>query len=161
MKFLLVTALLAVAVTANPTLKAARVEENVCLNLPNGQTVATSTCNSYVLCQDNFAYTQVCDQGKLFNATVGMCDLAQNVNCEEFVGTPQGPAPSCEGRTGQMLRNPYDCSSFYHCEHNAALLMHCDEGLYFDSAIGNCNWKANVVCRVDQWTVDPNAPVRM
>lgn len=161
MKFLLVVtlSLAVVAVSAHPRLLAARLEDNVCLGKVNGQQVATSTCNSYVTCYNGTGIPQSCNHGMLFNETIGMCDWAQNVKCEEFVGIPQGPAPNCQGRVGQMLRNPYDCSSFYFCEHNAALLMRCDEGLYFDSTINNCNWKDNVVCRIDQVPTDPNAPV--
>lgn len=159
MQFFLLTTLFVSAAVAMPNLLSTR-NDDACVGKVNGVLVATNTCNSFVTCFNGAGTVHNCEQGKLFNETIGQCDWAMNVNCEEHVGTPQGPAPNCHGRYGQMLRNPYDCSSFYRCEHNAALLFHCDEGLYFDTTINNCNWKQNVVCRIDDMPVDEGAPVR-
>lgn len=161
MQFLLVTILLlGAAVAVQSRLFATRNDDDLCIGKPNGVKVATGTCNSFVTCSNGVAIMQSCQQGQLFNNNTSECDWAANVDCVELVGAPQGPAPSCQGRIGQMLRNPYDCSSFYFCEHNAALLFHCDTGLYFDPNISNCNWKENVQCRIDTVPINPDAPVR-
>lgn len=161
MQFLLLvsTLLVSSAMAARPQVAGPHVEDSLCIGKANGQKVATSTCNSFVTCNGGIAVTESCEQGKLFNVKIEDCDWARNVNCTELIGAPQGAAPNCQGRIGQMLRNPYDCSSFYFCEHNQALLFHCDSGLYFDTKINNCNWKESVVCRIDDLPMDPDAPV--
>lgn len=154
---LVATLLLGVAASAS-VYSTGRVYDHLCTGKDSGEKVATNTCNAFVTCHEGVATLQNCEQGKLYDSARGECDWAGNVHCEEWVGTPQGPAPNCQGRVGQMLRNPYDCSSFYFCEHNAALLMHCDSGLYFDSNLSICNWKENVQCRTDIIPTDPSAP---
>lgn len=160
MQFLFCATILISAAVAHPHSASPRVDDHLCIGKTNGEKVATTTCNAFVTCYDGVATAQSCETGKLFNSTVNECDRAQNVKCDEVVGAPQGPAPSCQGRVGQMLRNPYDCSSFYFCEHNAALLFYCEKGLFFDTTINNCNWKENVQCRTDQLPTDADAPVR-
>lgn len=137
-----------------------RIDDHLCSGHADGHKAATNNCNSFVICENGIGHLQTCDQGLLFNQNQGYCDWAENVRCQELVGPPQGAAPNCQGRDGEMIRNNYDCSSYYLCEHNAALLYYCDNGLYFDPAINNCNWKANVVCTVEELPVTPNTPVR-
>lgn len=160
MQFFLVTTLLATtAIVATSASRSPRVTDELCVGKANGERVPTNTCNSFVTCIGGVGILQTCGQGMLFSESLNKCELAENVECNETMGAAQGPAPNCQGRNGQMLRNPYDCTSFYFCEHNAALLFYCDAGLFFDTKINNCNWKDNVVCRIDVVPTDPDAPV--
>lgn len=126
-----------------------RVHDHLCLGKLNGQKIATDNCNSFVTCNGGFGHLQSCDTGLLFNQTAGYCDWPENVRCNEWVGPLSGAAPSCEGKNGQMIRNPYDCSSFYYCENSNALLYYCAQGLHFDANIKACNWKESVDCSTD------------
>ncbi len=45
-----------------------------------------------------------------------------------------------------LLPNPEDCRSFFSCSNGVPILMHCPDGLYFDSKLGVCDWPANVLC---------------
>lgn len=138
---------------------AVRVNDHLCIGKAEGERVATDMCNSFVSCEGGVGYMRSCGSGLLFNQNAGYCDAAANVLCRELIGPPQGSSPDCNGREGAMLANPYDCSSFYVCQHNAALLYYCDNGLFYDSHIGGCNWRENVRCSPEDLPVDPNIPV--
>lgn len=142
-------------------IQSARVDDHLCYGHPDGKKFATNNCNSFIICENAKGVLQSCDFGLLFNQNTEICDWAENVHCGELVGPPQGAAPSCVGREGDYLPNPYDCASFYVCEHNAALLYHCDYGLHFDTSISTCNWKDNVQCVVENLPEQhPHVPVR-
>lgn len=138
---------------------AVRIHDHLCIGKAEGERVATDMCNSFVFCEGGVGYMRSCGSGLLFNTNAGYCDAAANVLCRELIGPPQGSSPDCQGREGAMLANPYDCSSFYVCQHNAALLYYCDNGLFYDSAIGGCNWRENVRCVPADLPTDPNIPV--
>ena len=48
-----------------------------------------------------------------------------------------------------LLPNPEDCSSFFSCSNGVPILMHCPDGLEFNSEVDVCDWPQNAGC-------DPN-----
>lgn len=144
-----------------PPSVSARVDDHLCVGQEDGQKIATNNCNSFIMCDNGVGRLQACEDGLLFDQEEGYCNWAQDVECGELVGPPQGAAPDCAGHEGEYLPNPYDCSTFYVCEHNAALIYNCEAGLYFDPAISNCNWKDSVQCVTQQLPEQqPWTPVR-
>jgi len=48
-----------------------------------------------------------------------------------------------------LYMNRDDCTTFYSCDHGIAHLMHCPDGLLFNSASSVCDWPQNSDCPQD------------
>ncbi|XP_055694779.1 chondroitin proteoglycan-2-like [Lutzomyia longipalpis] len=104
-------------------------------------------CNSFYVCQNNVPMLQRCDAALVFDPSIGTCNWPNQVNCVPEPLPDVDPfLPDCNGREWEYIAHPANCGAYYRCEHNRAVLYHCDEGLLFDPRLLTCNWAPQVVC---------------
>ncbi|KFB41688.1 AGAP010470-PA-like protein [Anopheles sinensis] len=108
-------------------------------------------CTKYYSCYGGIGYEQVCPDGKYFDPTRSLCDIAANVNCVVNNCPPDGIV---------FLPIPNVCDRYTICVGGEAFEGFCDEDLYFDVNLGDCNYKNESGCVVNPCTQPPpNPPV--
>ncbi|XP_058122317.1 probable chitinase 10 [Anopheles ziemanni] len=106
-------------------------------------------CSKYFSCYGGIGYEQVCPDGKYFDPTRSICDIAQNVDCVVNNCPPDGIV---------FLPIPNVCDRYTICVGGEAFEGICDENLYFDEALGDCNYKNESGCVVNPCTQPPPNP---
>ncbi len=88
----------------------------------------------YLATKPGFGYEYLQATKTIAKTTSNATKLKSNYGCENLPD-------------GEFVRDPEDCSSFFTCfTGKATKKSTCNSGLFFDSKIRVCNWKANVVC---------------
>ncbi|GAB0090139.1 hypothetical protein DMENIID0001_048280 [Sergentomyia squamirostris] len=104
-------------------------------------------CNSFYVCRNNVPLLQRCNKDLVFDPTLSTCNWPNQVNCVPHPLPEVDPfLPECNGREWEYIAHPANCGAYYRCEHNRAVLYHCEQGLLFDPRLLTCNWAPNVVC---------------
>ncbi|WP_371591745.1 carbohydrate-binding module family 14 protein [Streptomyces virginiae] len=57
-------------------------------------------------------------------------------------GDSPSPNPRCENE-GDLIANPDDAGSFFHCSHEVAYLKDCPSILHFNPELKVCDWPEN------------------
>lgn len=65
-------------------------------------------------------------------------------NAASSAGSSSSIPKNC--RWGDMVRDEYDCSVFYHCAPTGNHRITCPKPLQFDTKLKVCNWPAQVRC---------------
>ncbi|XP_053674985.1 peritrophin-1 [Anopheles nili] len=108
-------------------------------------------CTKYISCYGGKGYEQTCPDGKHYDAALQVCDLAENVGCV---------VNNCPADGIVFLPIEGVCDRYIICIGGTAFESTCDEGLYFDERIGECNLKEDSGCVVNPCTrPPPNPPI--
>ncbi|XP_041783348.1 protein obstructor-E-like [Anopheles merus] len=107
------------------------VNPNVPLSVPN-----PSDCSRYYICFMGEASERECAPTLLFNPETRLCDLEENVECEEGVPSPT----SCPPTGIHYVGNPADCVSYFVCLNGekSPTPVSCAAGLIFDITDSAC-----------------------
>ncbi|XP_025830443.1 probable chitinase 10 isoform X2 [Agrilus planipennis] len=114
---------------------------------PRGQ-FPSEQCHKYINCWDGIVTEEECPKGLLFSLK-GFCDYPSNVNCgsRTFPNIPY-QSTECPGLNG-AFRDRMNCRKYIICSLNAVIARYeCPEGLYFNEAIGVCDYPVNVRCEI-------------
>ena len=112
--------------------------------LPSGLFRHPTICSKFYECSNNIAYEMDCAAPLFFNIAIGVCDWPENVACSS-TDAPSSGYFACPLPSG-LFRHPTICSKFYECSNNIAYEMDCAAPLFFNIAIGVCDWPENVAC---------------
>ncbi|CRK93155.1 CLUMA_CG006557, isoform A [Clunio marinus] len=125
---------------------------DVCDECPtDGTTLAVglagdTTCTFWQWCSAGVRSndTEQCNTPLLFNRGLGLCDLAESVNC--VTGGP-GVTPSCPPTGIVDIEAPPGCNTFFVCidGDNDGIVRNCTSDLHFNPQIGNCDLPENRV----------------
>jgi len=144
-----------------------------CSGKKDGFYPSPSSCNEFLLCLNNNAYSLQCPDDLEFSAKDGYCTYKWNADCKEAqttttttrapprttTTTRQRPNASTTKTSGGgsfvcpgdgLFADPTDCSKYYDCTGGHAFLMSCPSQLYYNPVINECDWKQNVKCKNNQ-----------
>ncbi|XP_076343537.1 uncharacterized protein LOC143243779 isoform X2 [Tachypleus tridentatus] len=98
-------------------------------------------CSAYYRCRDGRRELVFCPSGFYFNKDTKVCDYPENVRCWHFI---------CPVKNG-MLKNVFDCGSFWHCSNGIPYLKDCPANLHWSVERNRCEWPCVAKC-------DPSVP---
>uniref|UniRef100_A0A182JET6 Chitin-binding type-2 domain-containing protein n=1 Tax=Anopheles atroparvus TaxID=41427 RepID=A0A182JET6_ANOAO len=98
-------------------------------------------CSFYTLCFQGVGALRECADGLLFDVTAGICDLAENVDCDLGI-CPSNLNPNIP----TFLPNPADCSRYFICIGGVAQDAQCAPTLLFNPDTRRCDLEENVEC---------------
>uniref|UniRef100_A0A182JGD0 Chitin-binding type-2 domain-containing protein n=1 Tax=Anopheles atroparvus TaxID=41427 RepID=A0A182JGD0_ANOAO len=137
------------AAAQTTTTTAAPSATDPCIGQPDGFLPHPSECTKYFSCYGGKGYEQVCPDGKFFDPARQLCDVAANVNCIVNNCPPEGI---------EFLPIPGVCDRYTICVGGEAFEGVCDEALYFDAELGDCNYKNESGCVVNPCIQPPPNP---
>ncbi|KNC24175.1 hypothetical protein FF38_11146 [Lucilia cuprina] len=144
------------------------VEEDICSSLGYSEEYQSYpyNCSAYVICQGDKPCLEYCENGKIFNALLGICD--EDVECEELplptttttatpitTTLPPDVNPDlCQGKEDYTIY-PYagDCSQYLQCLKGEVKLESCPNGWLFNSQLMLCDKASEEVCYAGPTTV--------
>ncbi|XP_049298658.1 peritrophin-1-like [Anopheles funestus] len=106
-------------------------------------------CTKYFSCYGGKGYEQTCPDGKFFDPMNKWCDIPEKANCVVNNCPPDGIV---------YLPIPDVCDRFTICIGGVAFEGVCDDNLYFDAELQECNLKNETDCVVNPCIQPPPDP---
>ncbi|BFY97985.1 hypothetical protein BsWGS_01025 [Bradybaena similaris] len=132
-------------VSAELTVRPCGLQPSPCEALPTGVYPDQATgCRHFIECHHgNMITNGTCEQGTVFSAITGRCDLA------ELTPPPCGVSSVCSDKPdGRYPALDRGCSFFYECAQGEFLsLRRCTEddgGIFFNPETGRCDYPQNI-----------------
>ncbi|GBP70461.1 Peritrophin-1 [Eumeta japonica] len=112
------------------------------------QIPSPNSCSSFLNCWDGWGVEQTCPVGLLFS-NQGYCDYPQRVDCakRQFILGGESNNPKCE-KEFEAFRNEAHCNEFFVCVNKLPVRFKCPADLYFNQALGICDYPYRVKCDV-------------
>jgi len=112
---------------------------HICSGVPDNTFIPNvSQCNAWFRCTPNGPVPGTCPSPFLFNAPIGECDWAENVDC--FTCPPTEPIIS--------FRVDGSCTQFIRCINGYATQDVCQNGLHFNNVSQQCDFPENTNCQI-------------
>nr|CAD7261037.1 unnamed protein product [Timema shepardi] len=118
------------------------------------------SCSDFYKCSEGLPILEHCPPGLDYNAKTSQCDYPQLAGCDSSVSQvtvvptkSPGTVPTTDSPEGVycppdvqglLVRNPLDCNSYYDCNYGLPQLEMCNEGLFFNQQLQECDWPVNV-----------------
>ncbi|XP_065359263.1 chitin-binding domain protein cbd-1-like [Calliphora vicina] len=139
------------------------VDKHICSNQYQGSYLPYDyNCTAYVICKDEEPCLEYCENGKIFNSLLGICD--DDIECHELPlpSTPQEPETTttisitlppdvdsdlCQGKQDYTIY-PYegDCTQYLECKDQEVIVENCPQGWLFNSKLMLCDEASEDVC---------------
>ncbi|XP_050673546.1 mucin-5AC-like isoform X2 [Leptidea sinapis] len=104
-------------------------------------------CELYYECVEGEKVRNSCEDGFQFNATTQACEDPETSDCESGSNCQEAEDKICKGNCNvPYWRHKDDCSKFWRCAHEKAVLGQCADGLSFNEETQTCDYAANVNC---------------
>uniref|UniRef100_A0A182NDG0 Chitin-binding type-2 domain-containing protein n=1 Tax=Anopheles dirus TaxID=7168 RepID=A0A182NDG0_9DIPT len=142
-------ALLALVGCATAQTTTVQTPTDPCVGASDGFLAHPTDCTKYFSCYGGMGYEQSCPDGKYFDPTRTLCDVKENVECV---------VNNCPPNDIVYLPIPGVCDRFTICIGGNAFESSCDEGLYFDEVLQECNLKNETNCVVNPCVQPPPDP---
>lgn len=111
----------------------------------------SKNCNAYFICINNKRVKQLCPPGLQFDAQRRICDYPENVKClnkKKYAKLAQLKIDNGEKCVeGSYVRDPSDCTKYFHCVYEVYYGQECPNDLHFNAALGHCDWPQNAQCK--------------
>ncbi|ESO86268.1 hypothetical protein LOTGIDRAFT_93046, partial [Lottia gigantea] len=104
-------------------------------------------CTKFVQCTNSQRYIFDCPTGLIFDAASRKCSYAYDPTYIWDECTT-----SCSGKPYGLYAHCGDCSKFVKCYLGTLSTFDCLPNLYYNAAVGQCDYVQNAVCRTSPYT---------
>ncbi|XP_055544551.1 uncharacterized protein LOC129729757 [Wyeomyia smithii] len=125
--------------------------DNICSGMPDGAKIANPTdCAWFYICISDEPFRSPCPEDMLFDRNQLQCVPADEAECAEEGMTSPLPGPCYGIADYTLVRNPYNCASYYECLNGYGHPSYCPPGQYFSEELQRCDLAENVDCSVEE-----------